>query len=80
MAEQLADRVILRIEQVAGLYHRLVMLVAPSDAGKTVAFQDVRERTAAPDHPEYRRYPIRDFLNCSCGTTRRLQEWEGNSE
>ena len=48
MAEPLADRVIKRIGQVAELYHRLVMLVAPAGAGKTAALQDVHERTAAP--------------------------------
>jgi hypothetical protein len=48
MAKPLADRVIRRIDQAAELYHRLVMLVAPSGAGKTAALQDVYERTAAP--------------------------------
>ncbi len=48
MAEPLADRIIRRIGQAAELYHRLVMLVAPADAGKTAALQDVHERTAAP--------------------------------
>jgi hypothetical protein len=48
MAEPLADRVIKRIDQAAELYHRLVMLVAPTGAGKTAALQDVHERTAAP--------------------------------
>ncbi len=48
MAEPLADRVIRRIGQAAELYHRLVMLAAPAGAGKTVALQDVHERTAAP--------------------------------
>lgn len=48
MAEPLADRVIRRIGQAAELYHRLVMLVAPTGAGKTAALQDVHERTAAP--------------------------------
>ena len=48
MAEPLADRVIKRIGQVAELYHRLVMLVAPAGSGKTAALQDVHERTAAP--------------------------------
>jgi len=48
MAETLADRVIRRIGQAAGLYHRLVMLVAPAGAGKTAVLQDVHERTMAP--------------------------------
>jgi hypothetical protein len=48
MAKPLADRVIKRMAQAAELYHRLVMLVAPSGAGKTAALQEVHERTAAP--------------------------------
>jgi hypothetical protein len=48
MAEPLSDGVIRRIGQAAELYHRLIMLVAPAGAGKTVALQDVHERTAAP--------------------------------
>lgn len=48
MAEPLADRIIQRIGQAAGLYHRLVMLVAPAGMGKTAALQNVHERTAAP--------------------------------
>ncbi|MFA4846399.1 MAG: BREX-3 system P-loop-containing protein BrxF, partial [Patescibacteria group bacterium] len=48
MAEPLADSVIRKIGQVAELYHRLVMLVAPAGAGKTAALRDVHQRTAAP--------------------------------
>ncbi len=48
MAESLADSVILRIDQAAELYHRLVMLVAPAGTGKTAALRDVHQRTAAP--------------------------------
>jgi len=48
MAEPLADRVIRRIGQAADLHYRLFMLVAPADAGKTAAIQNVHERTAAP--------------------------------
>ncbi len=48
MAEPLADRVLKRVEQAAELYHRLVILVAPAGGGKTAAFQDIHERTAAP--------------------------------
>lgn len=48
MAEPLADMVIEGIGQSAELYYRLVILVAPAGAGKTVALQDVHERTAAP--------------------------------
>jgi hypothetical protein len=48
MAEPLADRVISRIDQAAELYYRLVILVAPAGAGKTVALQEVHERIGAP--------------------------------
>lgn len=48
MAEPLADRVLVSIGQAAGLYHRLVMLVAPHGAGKTAALQDVHGRMGAP--------------------------------
>jgi hypothetical protein len=48
MAEPLADRVMQRIDQAAGLYHRLVMVVAPAGAGKTSALQDVRDRLGVP--------------------------------
>jgi SAM-dependent methyltransferase len=48
MAESLADKVIRRIDQAAEQYHRLVVLVAPSGAGKTAALQAVHERTSAP--------------------------------
>jgi len=48
MVEQLADKVIQRIDQAAELYHRLVILVAPAGTGKTAALQDVHKRTAAP--------------------------------
>lgn len=48
MAEPLADQVIRGIGQAAELYHRLVILVAPSGSGKTAALQDVHARTAAP--------------------------------
>jgi hypothetical protein len=48
MTEPLADRVIKRIGQAAELYHRLVILVAPAGAGKTVALQDVHACTTAP--------------------------------
>jgi hypothetical protein len=46
--KSLSEKVIQSIGQAVGLYHRLIMLVAPAGAGKTVALQDVHERTAAP--------------------------------
>ena len=48
MAEPLADQVIRKIDQAAGLYHRLLMVVALAGAGKTTALYDVHERTGAP--------------------------------
>jgi predicted ATP-binding protein involved in virulence len=48
MAEPLVDTIIRRIADAAEQYHRLVLLVAPSGAGKTVALQEVHERIAAP--------------------------------
>jgi len=37
-----------KVKQLDDLYHRLMLVVAPSGAGKTTAFLDVRERTGAP--------------------------------
>ena len=48
MAEPLADQVTRKIDQVAELYHRLLMVVAPAGTGKTSALHDVHERTGAP--------------------------------
>lgn len=48
MSEPLADRALRTIDEAAGLYHRLVMLVAPPGGGKTKALREVHERTAAP--------------------------------
>lgn len=48
MVEPLAEQVMPRINQAAGLYHRLIIIVAPAGAGKTTALQDIHERTGAP--------------------------------
>jgi len=48
MAEPLADQVMRKIKQADELYHRLMLVVAPSGAGKTTALQDVQERVGAP--------------------------------
>jgi predicted ATPase len=48
MAEPLADMIIRMIAQASGLYHRLILLVAPAGSGKTAALQEVSERAAAP--------------------------------
>ncbi len=48
MPDSLTDRIILKIGQAAGLYNRLVILVAPAGAGKTAALQYLHARTGAP--------------------------------
>lgn len=48
MAEPLSDQIMGKLKQAAGLYHRLVLVVASSGAGKTSALQDVRKHTGAP--------------------------------
>ena len=48
MAEPLAEQVIRNIDEARGLYHRLVLVVAPAGAGKTAALRDVRRRLGAP--------------------------------
>ena len=48
MPENLADLIIRKVGQTAELYHRLVLVVAPSGSGKTAALRDVRDRTGAP--------------------------------
>jgi hypothetical protein len=44
-AEPLAEQVMRRIDQAAMLYHRLILVVAPSGAGKTSVLQEVAKRT-----------------------------------
>ncbi|MGA2351458.1 MAG: BREX-3 system P-loop-containing protein BrxF [Terracidiphilus sp.] len=48
MSEPLADTILQRIADASEQYHRLVLLVAPSGAGKTAALHEVHERIAAP--------------------------------
>ena len=48
MAEPLAEKIILMIEQAVELYHRLLLVVEPAGAGKTAALRHVSERTNAP--------------------------------
>ena len=45
MAEPLADKIMEKVKQIDELYHRLMLVVAPSGAGKTTALQNVRDRT-----------------------------------
>ncbi len=47
MPEPLADQIMRKIDQAAELYYRLILVIAPSGAGKTTALQDVRGRTGA---------------------------------
>lgn len=48
MFEPLADQVIIKINQAVGLYHRLVIVVAPAGAGKSRAIREVNQRTGYP--------------------------------
>lgn len=48
MTEPLPDQIIRKIDEVGGLYHRLVIIAAPSGAGKTAALQEVAQRTGYP--------------------------------
>jgi hypothetical protein len=48
MAEPLADQIMRKAGQVAELYQRLMLVVAPAGAGKTTALQAVRDLTGAP--------------------------------
>lgn len=65
MREPLADKVLARLDFAAELYHRLVLVVAPSGSGKTVALQDMAKRTGAP------------LLNLNLEVTRRLLDLTG---
>ena len=47
MAMPLVDEIIGKFKQIAELYYRLMLVVAPAGAGKTTALQDVRDRTDA---------------------------------
>jgi len=48
MPEPLADQIMRKVKQAAALYYRLLLVVAPASAGKTIALQDIRDRTGAP--------------------------------
>jgi len=48
MAESLTDQIMRQVQQVAELYHRLILVVAPTGAGKTSALRDVQDQTGAP--------------------------------
>jgi hypothetical protein len=44
----ITNQIIDKIEQATGLYHRLVIVVAPSGAGKTDALKEVHRHLGAP--------------------------------
>lgn len=48
MTNQLVERVLQSLGEAAKNYHRLVVLVAPSGAGKTSVFQEVGRRAGVP--------------------------------
>ncbi|MDK2846220.1 MAG: hypothetical protein PWR18_822 [Synergistales bacterium] len=48
MTQLLVEKVMTQIRQAAPLYHRLVLLVAPSGMGKTDVLQAVREHASIP--------------------------------
>ncbi len=48
MAEPLSEKVLAQIGKAAELYHRLILVAAPSGSGKTAALQDVAAHTGAP--------------------------------
>ena len=45
MVESLVERIIQKIDQTAQLYYRLILVVAPSGMGKTIALREVAEHT-----------------------------------
>ena len=46
--EPLSDQIIGKINQAAEIYHRLILVIAPSGGGKTEALQEVQKRTGTP--------------------------------
>jgi len=48
MAELLTKKIIEEIEQAQELYHRLVLVVAPSGSGKTLALREVQQSLRVP--------------------------------
>ena len=48
MAESLADQILGKIVNISDLYHRLMIVAAPTGSGKTRTLQEVYQRTSAP--------------------------------
>ncbi len=48
MGQTLAGQILVRIDEVSHLYHRLVLVVGPAGSGKTSALQEVSASTSAP--------------------------------
>lgn len=48
MTEPLSDQIVQKVKQASELYHRLVLVVAPTGEGKTAALQNVKNRIGAP--------------------------------
>ena len=48
MAEPLIDQIIRKLKEVAELYNRLILVVAPSNIGKISPLQDVGQRLDVP--------------------------------
>jgi hypothetical protein len=48
MAESLADQILGKLVNISELYHRLMIVAAPTGAGKTRTLQEVHQRTSAP--------------------------------
>ena len=47
MTEPFADQILRKVKQAAELYHRLVLVVAPTGSGKTATLKHVRDSTGA---------------------------------
>lgn len=47
MVESVTEKILRGINEAVGLYHRLVLIVAPSGSGKTAALQNVQTRLNA---------------------------------
>jgi ABC-type hemin transport system ATPase subunit len=48
MPQTLAENILRNLDHTAALYHRLILVVAPTGAGKTAALKAVQTRTNAP--------------------------------